>query len=99
MSKKKKADHIHKYKKVDIGAYGKPPYLVYKCIKPGCTHYVPVSQSLNLIAECNRCHDAFVMSKATQLLALPHCMKCTKHKKGKEDNVESVAEYLSKLGL
>lgn len=77
--------HIHLYKRVDIGSstydrktrtYTKKKYLVFKCQKPGCSHYKQRKLLINEIAECNRCSEPFVLTRASLNLAKPHCADC-----------------------
>lgn len=85
-------DHLHKYKRVDLGN----KYLVFKCMVPSCSHYVPLKLAEGKLCECNRCGNPMVITKANVDLARPHCIDCTKRKK--EIPVEAVAEFLSKTG-
>jgi hypothetical protein len=99
---KKVANHLHRYKMIDIGGFGKPPYLIYRCMKPACSHYIPVALSDGKLCECNRCHEPMMIGKVQlngstgRPLTLPHCLECTK-KKGKTNDpkeVEAIAEFL-----
>ena len=83
-------DHLHKYKRIDLGN----KFMVYKCTRPGCNHYVPVKLSEGKLCECNRCNNPMVISKVTMDLARPHCIDCTKRKK--EIPVEAITDFLSK---
>ncbi len=85
-----KRNHIHKYKRINLSNEGE--YLVLKCLKPDCSHYVPVSLAIGAICECNRCSRVMVIDKATILLALPHCKDCTKSKKSEQ--VADIAAFL-----
>lgn len=101
MGKKGNPEHLHKYKKFDIGTNGKK-FLVYKCMKPICSHYVPISLSEGKLCECNRCGQPFIITRATlhhsggKPMAVPHCVDCTKRKKN--ESVESITEFLTKIG-
>lgn len=97
---KKMADHLHKYKKVDIGSNGKE-YHVYRCMKPGCNHYIPISQAEGRVCECNRCGEPMIITKQSlwgssgRAMARPHCPDCTKRKgKVKDENVAAIAAFL-----
>lgn len=87
------SEHIHKYKRKNLGGYiyekGKAAkrkkYLVYACTISGCTHYVPSYLAEGKISICNTCAEAFVMTKKTMKLALPHCEDCTKKEKDVSD--------------
>lgn len=73
----KKRGHLHRYKRVSLGTRG---YKVYRCIVPGCPHYISVDLVENSLCECNRCGQPMVMTKAAMQLAKPHCQDCTKSK-------------------
>lgn len=96
---KKKDEHIHKFKKVNISTNPNKPYLVFKCIKPTCAYYISVALALNKLCECNRCHETMILSKDALILVLPHCSKCTKRRSGKGDDVEQITEFLRKSGI
>ncbi len=89
---KKYPDHLHKYKRIDLGN----KFMVYKCQRPGCSHYVPIKLSEGKLCECNRCNQPMIMTKATMDLARPHCIDCTKRKK--EIPVGDINEFLAKTG-
>ena len=72
---KRKFDHLHKYKRFNIGASGKE-YLVFRCMMPGCTHYVPVEQALGRPCVCNRCNEPMILNKESVKLSKPHCANC-----------------------
>lgn len=87
---KKYPDHLHKYKRITLGKN----YLVFKCVRPACTHYIPIKLAEGKLCECNRCGEPMILSKATMDLAKPHCIDCTKRKK--EIPVADITEFLSK---
>lgn len=92
--------HIHKYKKVDLGANGKE-YVVYRCMKPVCNSYIPVVLSEGKLCECNRCGNPMLITKATLIhsggkpMTRPHCNDCIKRKKVKEEDLSKVMEFLT----
>lgn len=94
----KVANHIHRYKKIDIGADGKE-YLVYKCMKPACSHYVPIHLAEGKLCECNKCGDAMIISKAVlthsakKPMARPHCPNCIKRRRN--ETVEALDKFLN----
>lgn len=101
MGKSSKApNHLHRYKRVNLTRDPeKKEYLVLKCTKPVCSHYVPLTLALGKLCECNRCGDAFVLDKVSVQLALPHCLECTKRKKTDEtENIDLVAQFLKEHG-
>ena len=97
----KAANHIHKYKKVDLARKkGTETYLVYKCQIPTCTHYTPISMAEGKICECSRCKGIMVITKVVlthsggKPMLYPHCPACTKRKK--VDDVAALTDFLSK---
>lgn len=86
---KRVAKHLHRYKRITLGN----DYKVYKCIKPGCTHYIAVYMSEGALCECNRCGEPMVITKAAMLLARPHCQNCTKKTK-KQEQIQSIEAFL-----
>jgi hypothetical protein len=100
MSKQKVANHLHKYKKVDLARDGEP-YLVYKCMKPACSHYVPLHLAEGKLCECNRCGEPMIITKATlhgssnKPMAKPHCPNCIERKKEKLEDVAAISEFLA----
>lgn len=96
---RKQLHNTHKYEKVDLGR--EKPYLVYKCILPECTHYVPVHLAEGKASMCWRCGERHIVSKKTLLLKRPHCDDCTMTKREAEKiaPIETVTALLDKLGL
>lgn len=93
----KVADHLHLYKKFNLSRTEKE-YLVYKCMKPACSHYIPIAQAIGKLCECNRCGEPMIIGKI-QLwssgggpMATPHCIDCIKRKKPNE--VETVSKFV-----
>lgn len=96
----KVAAHLHRYKKVDLGRNGKE-YLVYRCMKPACNHYIPIHLSEGKLCECNRCEEPMIITQFVlnghnngKPLARPHCASCTKSRK--KDDVAAIATFLDK---
>jgi hypothetical protein len=93
----KPANHLHKYKKVNLSETDKP-YLVYKCLKPACSHYVPVKLSEGKLCECNRCGEPMIITKSVlthsnnKPMARPHCSDCIKRRK---EDVAAIAEFIT----
>lgn len=86
-----KANHLHKYKKVNISR-DKKPFIVFKCVLPVCSHYIAFKLAEGKLCACNRCGEMMLLTKASMQLTKPHCSSCVKRKK---PNVEVIAEYLS----
>lgn len=93
-------NHIHKYRKVNL-ARGKDvePYIVYKCVKPTCTHYLPIHLAEGKMCECNRCGETMIINKTTlhgssnRPMAKPHCNNCIERKENKD--VAAIADFLA----
>lgn len=94
---RKNPNHLHKYKKIDLGRNGNK-FLVFKCTKPACSHYVAVHLAEGKLCECNRCGETMLLTKAAMQLAKPHCVNCVKRKKTDVETVAAVQEFLSKVG-
>lgn len=101
MASKKPANHLHKYKKVDLSREKDSPYLVYKCTKPACSHYIPLHLSEGKLCECNRCAEPMIITKQVltgssgRPMTNPHCPNCIKRKKGTEADVAAISEFLA----
>jgi hypothetical protein len=94
---------VHKYQKAKLKPSGK---IIYKCILPGCPHYVFPEFVLNREAMCNECSDTFVMPHAvSSLISKPVCFSCAaKRKKGavsikKSTTLTSVEDFMKKIGI
>lgn len=73
-----KYQHIHKYMRDKLGKL-----VIYKCMLPGCSHYLYRNMALNKVSVCWYCGKEFLMSKKSLKLKKPHCKDCsgTPHKK------------------
>jgi hypothetical protein len=97
MGKSNSANHIHRYKKVNLATTG-DEYLVYKCQKPACSHYVSLVLAEGKLCECNRCHETMIITKLQltgsggKPMARPHCGDCIKRKKPEE--IDAIASFL-----
>lgn len=93
-----KSNHIHRYKKENIAARGKEEFLVYKCTKPLCSHYIPIKLAEGKLCECNRCGETMIITRSVLVhsggkpMSRPHCINCIKRRKSHE--VEAISEFL-----
>ena len=93
------ANHLHRYKKVDLNRNGDNPYLVYKCTKPACSHYIPINLAEGKLCECNKCNEPMIITKkvlthsSNKPMARPHCPNCIVRKNAKD--VEAIAAFIS----
>ena len=94
----KNANHIHKYKKINLSQTKGKTFLVYRCQVPTCTHYIPLNLAEGRVCECNRCGGVMVITKQTLTrsnggaMALPHCDDCIVRKNA--DQILDVASFL-----
>lgn len=101
MSKSKAANHIHRYKKVNLSRKKDQPYLVYKCMNPACSHYIPLHLAEGKLCECNRCGEPMIINKqvltgsSNMPMTNPHCSNCIERRKGTTDDVAAISEFLA----
>lgn len=96
------SNHIHRYKKINLARKGNDPYIVYRCVKPTCTHYMPIELADGKLCECVRCGEAMIINKAVLVgnggkpMTNPHCSHCIRRRKDKAENVAVVEEFLQR---
>lgn len=73
--------HVHQYQRVRLG----DSYIVYKCMLPGCTHYIRTELAEGRQSICPRCGGVFVLNKANMSAKKPHCKGCVKKYNKKEE--------------
>lgn len=94
----KTSDHLHRYKKVNLGS-GDKKYEVYRCVKPACNHYIALALAEGKLCECNRCHEPMIIGKVQlngssgRAMARPHCNECVEKKV--DPNAKAIADYLA----
>ena len=88
--------HIHLYRRMDLSNSPEKEYLVFKCIKPLCSHYIRVELAFGKLCECNRCHEPMILDKETVQLARPHCQECIKRKPKPE--LDDIGAFLKESG-
>lgn len=95
-----KIKHLHKYRKINLSATKDKTYFVYKCIKAGCSHYIPLHLAEGALCECNRCEQPMLIGreqlKGSQVraMAYPHCVDCIKRKKVDDDTFTTLKDFL-----
>jgi len=93
------SQHVHKYKRVDIGR--DKPYYVMQCCLPGCTHYTPMRTKLSCpalvgkISVCNKCNDRFEMDRRSLRQAKPTCSSCVTSPEQRE--IDKAARFFATL--
>lgn len=89
----KAANHIHRYRRVNLSRVKGQEYYVLRCTKPACSHYVAVNMAEGKLCECNRCGNAMILNRETVRLAKPHCVDCIKRKKSAD--VAAITDFLA----
>jgi hypothetical protein len=98
MKGKNVANHLHRYKKVNLASHGKEPFLVYRCTKPSCSHYIRLDMAEGRLCECNRCGQPMLIGRETltkssgKPMALPHCSECIQRRNTNE--VANITAFL-----
>jgi hypothetical protein len=93
------AQHIHKYRRVDIGR--DKEYWVMQCQLAGCTHYTPMASKLSVpilvgkVAVCHGCGDRFQLDRRALRQARPSCKACIQSPKKKE--LDKAEEFFTKM--
>lgn len=99
MSRRKRAAHsgAHKYQRIKWKTRSTgEPYIIFKCMLKGCSHYVPRDLVVGNESICWKCGQPFQMNLSSTYLAKPHCPHCTEGKKG-EPSVSDIAANLDKI--
>lgn len=84
---------IHQYKKVTL-----EKSVVYRCMLPGCSHYVRKAFIVNRISKCPFCGKDYLITAKIALLETLHCDDCTVRRVKKIKPEEVVNEFLVNLG-
>lgn len=91
-------NHLHLYKRVKL-----TNAIVYRCMKPGCSHHCISDLIENKNAECPKCSEPFVLTK--RLLhqkAYPVCQNCvSRNRKTRSETiaVDVLTQLLKKKGI
>ena len=87
----KQYDHIHKYRKV---LWGKQKTIVWRCMLPGCSHYVHDEMVRNRKSLCSLCNAPFVMNPDKMRRIKPRCDRCQHRKNPVISQLDSLLENL-----
>jgi hypothetical protein len=68
-----KTKHLHLYRRVK---WGDNKRIIFRCIKPGCKHYLYPEFLLGREAECPVCHEEYILTARDKFLRNPHCPEC-----------------------
>ena len=80
--------HVHKYMKAG-GKSGKRG--IYMCKHAECMHNIHKDLLIGRLSICNVCGSEFVLDQIALKLKHPHCVKCTKGKRGEKAKREEMA--------
>jgi len=69
----------HKYQRILVRGGKSVNTYLWRCMHPGCRHYLTEQFIIGAICECWRCEKDFVIDKKTALKK-PHCRECTRRK-------------------
>lgn len=86
MAKNAHPGRPHKYLRIHVRGQGSVNKFRWRCIKPGCSHYLLEDFIIGATCECWRCQKEFTIDQKTKLMK-PHCRECTRKKE--EEFVES----------
>lgn len=78
----KKADHIHKYQRVNIGTT--KDYTVYRCMIDNCNHYLQPVLVINKETQCwGDCGGTLIITHemASREIMKPTCRPCIEQRK------------------
>lgn len=97
---KNKHKTAHKYLRVKWKSRKQKgePYYIFKCMLPGCTHWVARDLVVGNMSICWRCGKEFQMTLASTYLAKPHCANCTERKDGSHDSGDVLSNLDELLG-
>ena len=68
-------DHIHRYKRANIGSKDKK-CIVFKCTKPRCYHHLSPVLLKDRVAECPKCNNEFIVGSENLRRADLICSDC-----------------------
>ena len=85
----KKTEHIHKYQRSRLGMN----YTIYRCVIPGCTHYIAKKLVRGRISLCHVCNEPMVMDAFALRRVNPRHRTCIK----KSDTFKKLQDVLEKI--
>lgn len=90
--------HNHRYERIKL-----KDKFVMRCSKPDCTHFVHMNSKLSVpilvgkVAECNSCHEPFILDNRALRLAKPKCDDCVNTTSKVKKEVESAEDFFKEL--
>lgn len=88
---KTKVEHIHIYERPTWNK------TIYRCIDPGCPHYIKKGYLLGKYARCPECSNQFILTREKLLRARPKCDFCSNTKRAKELQQVASNQVLQKI--
>ena len=84
--------HTHKYERVQLGNNG---YTVYKCILPGCPHFIQLNLALGRLTLCHGCNEEIMIDKSMIQfhgvgVKKPLCEKCKEERKKRREQLSAI---------
>lgn len=91
--------HIHKYYRVNLGT--RKEYLVYRCARPGCTHFVRPQLVVGLQGICWDCSQPFYLTIKNLHQVKTTCNSCRGGtlKTDRLDLKDKADDLIKKLGI
>ncbi len=83
----KKNEHTHRYRRIKSSG-------IFRCMLPGCRHYLTKEFAEGAISSCYRCGNDFILNKRNMALETPHCNSCTTRRNIKESDLEEFKKLL-----
>lgn len=81
----KKQQHVHKYQRMPYSKRLDPEkeFIIYKCIRIGCRHYLDARLILNMPTLCHNCEREIIIDQrmVSQKIVKPICMFCQDERK------------------
>lgn len=84
--------HVHKYERVEAGKKG---WVIFKCMLPGCTHFLPVAKMMvNRMSLCwGICDGLAIYTQRDYEVNLKHpmCEPCREIRKNQREEMLKIA--------
>ena len=74
----------HKYLRIRVKGKSSVSTFRWRCVNPGCHHYLLEDFIVGAVSECWRCGNSFTIDEKTKLMK-PHCRNCTKRRDGMDE--------------
>ena len=88
-----KIKHLHKYERIELGSKG---WIIYKCMLPGCTHYLPMAKLI--VGKESLCWGLcdgtviYTQDDYEKKLKHPMCESCREQRKEQRQALASLKE-------